>query len=84
MSPDDTEFPLNFGPLLRRQRSLRGLRQLDLARRSGLSRKAISNLESGKFEPSWRSVVLLARTLGIGVQEFWPWQAAALDAVCNL
>ncbi|TDV54826.1 helix-turn-helix domain-containing protein [Actinophytocola oryzae] len=55
-----------FGVLLREQRVVSGLTQEELAERSGLSVRAIRNLEIGRTErPQQQSVELLAGALGL-------------------
>jgi transcriptional regulator with XRE-family HTH domain len=57
---------VSFGVLLREQRVLSGLTQEELAERSGLSVRAIRNLEIGRTErPQQQSVELLATALGL-------------------
>jgi transcriptional regulator with XRE-family HTH domain len=59
-----------FGTLLRVQRERLGLSQEELARRSGLSRVYITNLESRrKGNPTLDKLVFLARGLGLRVGE---------------
>lgn len=57
---------VSFGVLLREQRVLSGLTQEELAERSGVSVRAIRNLEIGRTErPQQQSVELLATALGL-------------------
>lgn len=57
---------VSFGTLLREQRVLSGMTQEELAERSGLSVRAIRNLEIGRTErPQQQSVELLATALGL-------------------
>ena len=56
----------SFGALLRRHRTVAGLTQEELAERSGLSVRAISDLERGRTSRPYRgSVASLARALGL-------------------
>jgi transcriptional regulator with XRE-family HTH domain/tetratricopeptide (TPR) repeat protein len=56
----------SFGTLLREARRRAGLTQEDLAARSGLSARSISDLERGRTrQPYFRSVTLLADALGV-------------------
>jgi tetratricopeptide (TPR) repeat protein/transcriptional regulator with XRE-family HTH domain len=56
--------PGAFGLLLRRHRSIAGLTQEELAKRSGLSLRALSDMERGRTtRPSLRSARLLAQAL---------------------
>jgi transcriptional regulator with XRE-family HTH domain len=55
-----------FGELLRRHRLAAGLTQGDLAKRAGLSTRAVSDLERGvKSRPHPHTVHLLAAALGL-------------------
>jgi len=58
--------PGGFGQLLRGYRSSAGLTQEELAQLSGLSVRALSNMERGRTRPSARSVRLVADALGMG------------------
>ena len=55
----------DFGPLLRRWRSVRGLSQMALAERAGLSPRHVSFLETGRSSPSRHSVSALAEALNV-------------------
>ena len=58
-----------FGALLRRHRRSAGLTQEELAERSGLSVRAISDLERSRTARPYRSSAeLLARALGLGAE----------------
>ncbi|MBY0512555.1 MAG: helix-turn-helix domain-containing protein [Gemmataceae bacterium] len=59
-----------FAERLRELREASGLSQYALAKRSGVTKQAISLLERGDNEPSWVSVRKLARGLGVSVSEF--------------
>ena len=62
-----TEDIRAFGALLRARRRAAGLSQQDLADRSGLSIRAISNLERGRTRWPYRdSLLRLAESLGLG------------------
>jgi predicted transcriptional regulator len=54
-----------FGETLRRTRRGQKVSQDDLAQRSGVDRSAISNYERGRREPNLRTIVKLARALGV-------------------
>lgn len=41
-----------------------------LAKASGLSKQAVSTLESGASKPSWETVQKLAKALGVGCDAF--------------
>ncbi len=61
---------MGFGTVLRTLRAETGLTQEELADRSGLSVRAIRNLESGRTaRPQRQSVVLLATALGLPEQD---------------
>ena len=53
-----------FGERLRKIRERQELKQSDLARRSGLTPAAISQLESGQREPNFSTIMRLATSLG--------------------
>jgi tetratricopeptide (TPR) repeat protein/transcriptional regulator with XRE-family HTH domain len=59
-----------LGALLRLYRHRALLTQADLARSSGVSERAIRNLESGASQPRYSSVRLLARALGLNGAEY--------------
>src|SRR5262249_569986 len=59
-----------FGRRLRKARIAAGLSQGGLGGRIGLTRQSISYLELGEREPSWETVRLLARVLGVSLDEF--------------
>lgn len=54
-----------FGANLRAARRSTGISQDDLARGSSVDRTAISTYERGRREPNLRTIVRLARALGI-------------------
>lgn len=63
--------PATFAARLRQLRTAAGLSQYALARRSGLSKQALSRLEAGlRPDPAWSSVQALADALGVPVAEF--------------
>ncbi|WP_439815277.1 helix-turn-helix domain-containing protein [Zavarzinia sp. CC-PAN008] len=55
----------SFGPTLRQWRDHRGLSQLELGLRSGVSQRHISFLESGRARPSRDMVLHLSETLDV-------------------
>lgn len=60
-----------FGCKLRRLREQKGLNQSELAKRSGVGRTTIVQVENGKREGlSIPSLILLARALDISLDEF--------------
>jgi putative molybdopterin biosynthesis protein len=52
------------GDALRSAREARGLTQLELARRAGISRQALGALEAGAYQPGVAVAIALARELG--------------------
>jgi transcriptional regulator with XRE-family HTH domain len=59
-----------FGERLTELREAADLTQYALAKKSGLSKQAISLLERGESEPTWITVRKLARALGVSVEAF--------------
>jgi molybdate-binding protein/DNA-binding XRE family transcriptional regulator len=59
------------GSQLRLARQARGLSQQQLAGMAGISRQAVSALESGVSDPSLRVALALARSLGLTVEELF-------------
>ena len=59
------------GARLRAIRQARELSQYAVARMAGVSRQAVSNLESGLSEPSLRVAFALSRALGVSVEELF-------------
>ncbi|HEV7229020.1 helix-turn-helix transcriptional regulator [Brevundimonas sp.] len=61
-----------LGSHLKEVRTAAGLTQAELAERAGVSRKTINTVENGVFVPSTTLALLLARTLGVTVEDlFW-------------
>ena len=60
----------SFATRLQSLRETAGLSQYALAKRSGLSKQAVSNLELGAREPSWVTVQRLAIALAVSCEEF--------------
>lgn len=54
---------------LRRTRKAKRLSQETLAKRAGVSRVYVSNLEAGKYDPTVGVLKRLARALGVPVTE---------------
>jgi transcriptional regulator with XRE-family HTH domain len=65
-----TKKSLTFAERLRSLRESAGLSQYALAKRSGLSKQAISRLEFGVNEPVWSTVQLLSAALGVSCESF--------------
>lgn len=57
------------GALLRQWRDLRGLSQLDLALRTGVSQKHVSFVESGRSRPSPQMIIDLSDALDVPLRE---------------
>jgi len=73
------------GTQLRLARQARGLSQQQLAGMAGISRQAVSAVESGVSDPSLRVALALARALGLTVEElFGPGSPAPLVAASPL
>jgi len=72
-----TEAP-GAGANLRLARQARGFSQQQLASMAGVSRQAVSAVESGHSDPSLRVALALAQALGLSVEElFGPGEPAA-------
>jgi putative molybdopterin biosynthesis protein len=73
-----TEAPGGTGANLRLARQARGFSQQQLASMAGVSRQAVSAVESGHSDPSLRVALALAQALGLSVEElFGPGEPAA-------
>ena len=73
-----TEAPGSTGANLRLARQARGFSQQQLASMAGVSRQAVSAVESGHSDPSLRVALALAQALGLSVEElFGPGEPAA-------
>lgn len=68
VKPDNTRYTeeraAEFAARLRAMRERQGLKQSDLAARSGLSPAAVSQLETGERRPNFATLVSLAKALG--------------------
>jgi molybdate-binding protein/transcriptional regulator with XRE-family HTH domain len=72
------EAPGSTGVNLRLARQARGFSQQQLASMAGVSRQAVSAVESGHSDPSLRVALSLAQALGLSVEElFGPGEPAA-------
>jgi len=65
------------GARLRLARQARGFSQQQLAGMAGVSRQAVSAVESGQSDPSLRVALALAQALGMTVEELFGGEAAA-------
>ncbi|HEX5270553.1 MAG TPA: helix-turn-helix transcriptional regulator [Gemmataceae bacterium] len=59
-----------FAGRLTALREAAGISQYRLAQLSGITKQTISNLERGETSPSWETVQLLAKALGVSCEEF--------------
>lgn len=59
-----------FGPRLRELRVAAGLSREDLAQKAGMKVAGIANLEQGRTNPAWETVVALCAALGCGCDAF--------------
>ena len=66
-----TEGPGTAGARLRLARQARGFSQQQLAGMAGVSRQAVSAVESGHTDPSLRVALALGRALGLTVEELF-------------
>jgi putative molybdopterin biosynthesis protein len=74
-----TDGPGTAGAGLRLARQARGFSQQQLAGMAGVSRQAVSAVESGHSDPSLRVALALGHALGLSVEElFGPGEPAAL------
>src|ERR1700689_3381123 len=69
---------------LRLTRLARGHSQGDLARAAGITRQAISGIESGRWSPSLDVALALARVLDSSVEDLFGEPAEAPDVVGRL
>src|SRR5215472_7212772 len=71
MGPMDRGRVMISGAKLRFARQARGYSQQQLAGMAGVSRQAVSAVESGLSDPSLRVALALSRALGIGVEDLF-------------
>jgi transcriptional regulator with XRE-family HTH domain len=62
--------PTGFASRLKALREARGLTQQQLAELAGFYRYSIAKLEQGVQEPTWPTVLAIAKVLGVTCQEF--------------
>jgi putative transcriptional regulator len=62
------------------QRAKRDLTQAQLADLSGITRKSVNAIESGRMVPSTILALKLARTLGVTVEELFSIEPAGADS----
>lgn len=57
---------------IKKSRVQKGLSQIELSLRSGLSQSFLANLEKGKKQPSVCTIIKIADALEMNVQDFFP------------
>jgi putative transcriptional regulator len=62
--------PEHFAARLKELRVAAGLTQPELAERAGMSKAGVADLEQGRREPSWSTVLALCAALGVGCDAF--------------
>ena len=67
-SPSDA-LQRRIGARIRELRSMRGLTQVGLARRSGVSRPSVANAEAGRQNFTLRHLCALASALDVAVED---------------
>ena len=72
---------MDIGSAIKHRREALGLRQEDLARRTGLTRNTISRIEIGSVVPSAHSVELIAEQLNCEVGDLYPPAAPAPHSI---
>ena len=60
----------SFAERLRQAREAAGLSQYALAKACGLSKQTMSSLEAGTNQPSWATVQVIAKALGLSCEAF--------------
>jgi transcriptional regulator with XRE-family HTH domain len=68
--PKRPERPTGFAGQLRRLREAAGLTQAELGERAGFHSFTVAKLEQGVQEPTWPTVLALARALGVDCLAF--------------
>jgi transcriptional regulator with XRE-family HTH domain len=59
-----------FAPIFKRMIKEKGITQVELCRRTGLSQSCMTKLLTGeRFEPTRTTMILIARALGVSVDE---------------
>src|SRR5258708_2423118 len=75
---------MSTGARLRVARQARGLSQQQLAGMAGVSRQAVSAVESGQSDPSLRVALALAQALGMTVDELFGTEGAVPTVTARL
>src|SRR6478609_2856470 len=64
-------IPVDLGSSIRRFRELKSMSQRELARRAGISSSALSQIESGKSQPSVNTLYEIVRHLETSLDALW-------------
>lgn len=59
-----------FGLRLKELRAKAGLSQPELAEKAGLSKAGVADIEQGRRQPNWDTVLLLCKALGVSCSAF--------------
>jgi len=59
-----------FAARMKELRRAAGLTQPELASKTGLSKSYVADLEQGRYEPSWSTVLAMATALGVKCDAF--------------
>src|SRR5262245_22255723 len=84
MGPMDRGRVMISGAKLRFARQARGYSQQQLAGMAGVSRQAVSAVESGQSDPSLRVALALAQALGMTVEELFGTEGAVPAVTARL
>jgi len=82
MAADDsaaTSFGIAFGPVLKAMRTQRHLTQAELAKRAGLARFYISDVELGRSRPSVATLVKFAHAFCMSLPDLLNTLAGAIE-----
>jgi transcriptional regulator with XRE-family HTH domain len=66
----ETLVMTDFGDRLKAIREAAAMSQEALARAAGVSTSAVAKLEQKRVEPTWSTLLALAKALGVGVEAF--------------
>ena len=64
-------YPMSFGTVLRKVRKSRGVTQVQLAEKLGVTQATIARYEKGIMTPEVRRIAQVAKVLGVSVQELF-------------
>lgn len=70
MKKPNSSVVANLAARLCERREKTGISKYRLAILSGITKQTLTRLELGQGNPSWETVVKLARALGVGVEVF--------------